>query len=74
MNNHSVPIEATRESMRQADRLCSVGWMTLGVAPIPRTTAQTLRYHIGHGLVMGYPVRHVLAWSWTHRHSFRSTR
>ena len=45
-------------------------WVHLGYAPTPRTTWQTVRYHLGHGLVMGYRLRDVVAWSWRNRRSF----
>lgn len=47
------------------------GFMTLGVAPVPQTVRQTIRYHVGHGMAMGYPLREVLAFAWRNRRSFQ---
>lgn len=69
--SEEVPLEAVRESMRRAAELHAIGWLSLGVAPEPQTTGQTIRYHIGHGLAMGYPLREVLAFAWRNRRSFR---
>jgi len=38
-------------------------WMHLGVAPRPQTRWQRFQMHIGHGLVMRYPLRHVLGFA-----------
>lgn len=51
-------------------RLSGDGFMTLGVAPVPQTVRATIRYHVGHGLAMGYPLREVLAFAWRNRRSF----
>ena len=65
-----VPDIAIRESMRTHAQLRAAGWMHLGVAPEPQTIRQTIRYHVGHGLAMGYPLRDVLAFAWRNRRSF----
>ena len=66
-----APVEAARESQRRrAETLRAVGWLALGVAPEPQTVRQTIRYHVGHGLAMGYPLAEVLAFAWRNRRSF----
>jgi hypothetical protein len=45
-------------------------WLLMGIAPRPKTVWQTLVYHICHGLIMQYPLRDVLIWSWKNRRSF----
>lgn len=40
------------------------GWVHMGWAPRPRTRWQKAKRHLFHGLLMGYPLRDVLAWVW----------
>lgn len=47
------------------------GWLHLGVCPRPRTTWEVFTYHLCHGLLMRYPLREVLVFSWRQRHAFR---
>ena len=47
------------------------GWMCLGIAPRPDTTLRCFLYHLGHGLVMQYPLLSVLWFSWRNRHNYR---
>ncbi len=47
-------------------------WIALGYAPRPHTTWQTFRHHVLHGLLMGYRLMPVLAWSWLNRESWRT--
>jgi hypothetical protein len=49
-------------------------WLELGWAPRPRSVAEGFRYHLGHGLVMGYPLLSVLAFAWRNRGNFSSRR
>lgn len=49
----------------------SEGWVFMGIAPLPRTTWQTIRYHILHGLIMQYPLWSILKFAWRNRHSFK---
>lgn len=67
-----VPDIAVRESMRTRAELQAAGWMHLGVAPEPQTVRATIRYHVGHGLAMGYPLREVLPFAWRNRRSFQA--
>ena len=50
--------------------LTPAGWLGLGLCPEPQTTGQTIRYHIGHGLVMQYPFVSILRFAWRNRGSF----
>lgn len=43
----------------------------LGTAPVPRNAWETFVYHVCHGMIMRYPLRDVLIWSWKNRHSFK---
>lgn len=45
-------------------------WVGLGVAPVPRGTLRVFLYHLGHGLVMGYPILDVVVFAWRHRNGF----
>jgi hypothetical protein len=45
-------------------------WTMLGFAPTPHGPWVAFRHHVLHGLLMHYPLRRVLAWSWRHRRSF----
>lgn len=49
---------------------CDPDWLMLGFAPMPRTMWQAFRYHVLHGLLMGYRPARVLRWSWRNRRSF----
>lgn len=42
----------------------------MGTAPVPQGPLQVFKYHLGHGLVMGYPIIDVLAFSWKNRNAF----
>ena len=45
-------------------------WTFMGIAPTPKTTWQTIRYHVLHGLIMRYPILSILRFAWQNRHSF----
>lgn len=68
-----VPDDVIRASMRETAKPVADGWMRLGVCPAPRTTWETIRYHAGHGLVMGYPLLRILWFAWRNRRSWRSS-
>jgi hypothetical protein len=42
----------------------------LGIAPKPRNHTEAFIHHICHGLMMRYPLKDVLVWSWQNRDSF----
>lgn len=42
-------------------------WVGLGVAPRPRGPLRVFVYHLGHGLVMGYPLHDILVFAWRNR-------
>ena len=41
----------------------SSGWIRLGSAPLPSTRRERFVHHIAHGLLMHYPVHHILAFA-----------
>lgn len=49
--------------VRVEKRWPSSDWIDLGWAPTPRTRWRWLVYDVCHGLLMRYPLRHVLTWS-----------
>lgn len=42
-------------------------WVGMGVAPRPRGPWRVFLYHVGHGLVMGYPAVDILSFAWRNR-------
>jgi hypothetical protein len=42
----------------------------LGTAPKPRNQFEAFIHHVCHGLMMRYPLKDVLVWSWQNRDSF----
>jgi hypothetical protein len=41
----------------------SSGWMRLGSVPLPSTRRERFVHHVAHGLLMHYPVHHILAFA-----------
>jgi len=71
--DYELPIEESIEIdgsiwVKEPD---SYDWMPLGIAPTPRSSWQIFWYHVGHGLVMQYPLWSILKFSWKNRHGFK---
>lgn len=45
-------------------------FVSLGICPAPAGPWQTFRYHVLHGLLMGYPLVSILRFAWRNRRSF----
>lgn len=54
------PYPAVRESRLSHD------WIELGFCPQPRTSWQWFCYHLGHGIVMRYPLASVVVFAICH--------